>query len=294
MPSAREMRLRIRSVKNIGQVTRALEAVSASKVRKAVAANQATKPYAEKAWKVILHLARQPGRSSVHPLLTDRSVVRNILVVLITSDRGLAGASNINVIRKMFDYFENSSAPVSFVTIGKKGRDILVRGRYPIEGDFSPMASPAAYRDVSPVGNLVITDFKLEKFDQVFLAYNLFENMMVQKPVIRRILPVEIELDGSGGSPFDRTHPSKSVFIYEPEQEELLNEIVPRFTSMQILQAVLSAQASEHAARMIAMRNATDNATELASTLQLEYNKVRQQTITNDLLDIAGGVIALE
>lgn len=294
MPSAREMRLRIRSVKNIGQVTRALEAVSASKVRKAVMANQATKPYAEKAWKVILHLARQPGRRGIHPLLTVRDVVRRILVVVITSDRGLAGASNINVMRMMYEYFANNTAPIDFVTIGKKGRDLLIRGRQYIEADFSPMASPASYRDVSPVGNLVVNDFEIEKYDQVFLAYNQFENMMIHKPVIRRILPVELDLDGNGGNSFDRTHPTKSVFIYEPEQEELLNEIVPRFTSMQILQAVLSAQASEHAARMIAMRNATDNATELASTLQLEYNKARQQTITNDLLDIAGGVIALE
>ena len=122
MASAREMRLRIRSVKNIGQVTRALQAVSASKVRRATQANAATRPYAEKAWKVLVHLARQPGHVSLHPLLTERDKVEKVLVVLITSDRGLAGASNINILRAGLNYFSDIEADVSYVAVGRKGR----------------------------------------------------------------------------------------------------------------------------------------------------------------------------
>jgi len=133
-----------------------------------------------------------------------------------------------------------------------------------------------------------------EAYDQVYVAYNHYVNMMVQKPTIRRLLPIEFTYDDKGGDSRIRTHVTHSVFTYEPERDELLNQIVPRITAMQIYQALLSAQASEHAARMVAMQNATENSNELARILQLEYNKIRQQSITNDLLDIVSGAVAME
>lgn len=293
MPSARDMRLRIRSVKNIAQVTRALETVSASKVRKAMQTTLATRPYSEKAWKLLIHLARQPGAQSLHPLLTERSEVKKVLVVMISSDRGLAGAYNVNVLRQTLIHFKDFPQPVSYVAVGRKGRDLLMRRRQNVIADFSNLPSPVSFLDVSPIGQLVVEDYLNGTFDQVYLAYTEFNNMARQTPVVRKLLPLQVKILKSDEHDLDGTHETHAVFTYEPDANELLNSVVPRFTAIQIYQALLSAQASEHAARMVSMRNATDNAMELMAALQLEYNKFRQQSITNDMLDITGGANAL-
>jgi F-type H+-transporting ATPase subunit gamma len=290
MASIREMRIRIKSVKSLAQVTRALETVSASKVRKAVQANQASKPYSEKAWKVLLHLARQPGHNNLHPLLSERPHVRKILVIMISGDRGLAGSYNVNVLRNTLMYFDQFSQPVDYVCVGKKGRDLLLRRQANVIAEFSDLKNPATFLQISPISRLIVDDFLSEAHDQFFLSFTEFQTMTKQSTVIRKILPLEVDLSGKGPN---ATHSSgQSVLSYEPDQKELLDEIVPRFTAMQIYQAVLSSQASEHAARMISMSNATENANELTGLLQLEYNKARQQSITNDMLDIVGGAAA--
>lgn len=287
MASSREMRMRIKSVRNLAQVTKALETVSASKVRRAVAANAASRPYSEKAWKVLLHLARQPGHTSLHPLLSERKSIKNVLVLMISSDGGLAGSYNVNILRNTLFYFDQFELPVKYLCVGKHGRDLLLRRRADVAAEFTGLSSPATFLEVSPIARLVVDDFMNGMYDQIFLSYTDFENMIRQKPVIRKLLPLEVEYSGSG---YNVTHEqSHAVFTYEPDQNELLDEVIPRFTAMQIYQAILSSQASEHAARMVAMRNATDNAKQLAELLELEYNKVRQQTITNDMLDIVGG-----
>ncbi len=295
MPSTRELRLRVRSIKNLSQVTKALETVSASYVRKAVQATLATRPYAEKAWKVLVHLARQPGHANLHPLLRERSEIRRMLVVLISSDRGLAGAYNVNILRETLNNFANSSVPVSYVAVGRKGRDLLLRRRKDVIAEFSHLPNPPSYADVSPIGRLVVDDFEKGNYDQVYVAYTEFINMVIQRPTLRKLLPLEVTYsEDDEQHDFNLTHhQTKAVFTYEPDQAELLNSIVPRFTSLQIYQAILSAQASEHAARMVAMRNATESAKELIGVLQLEYNKLRQQLITNEMLDITGGAEAL-
>lgn len=293
MASTREMRLRIRSIKNIAQVTKALETVSASKVRRATQSVLAMKPYAEKAWKVLLHLARQPGHRSLHPLLNERSEVKKILVLLVSGDRGLAGAYNINILRHTLESCLEFKQPVTFVTVGKKGRDLLLHRHLKVAAEFSNLPSPPSYMDVSAIGRLVVDEFLNQNYDQVYLAYTVFHNMVKQEPVFRKLLPLGVEYSEDETKPYDSTHKTSSVFTFEPDPEELLNQIVPRFTALQVYEAILSSQASEHAARMLAMRNATDNARELISILQLEYNKIRQQAITNDMLDIAGGAEAL-
>ncbi len=294
MPSTRELRLRVRSIKNLAQVTKALETVSASYVKRAVQAYQATRPYSEKAWQVLVHLASQPGHENLHPLLAERSEVKNVLVVMISGDRGLAGAYNVNILRTTLARFNPSEVPVSYVAVGRKGRDMLVRRHKQVIADFSHLPNPPTFNDVAAIGQLVVDDFEKHLYDQIFVAYTRFDNMIIQTPVIRKLLPLDIsgeELrDQVGGA----VHRTNAVFTYEPDSNELLNEIVPRFTAIQIYQAILSAQASEHAARMVAMRNATDNAKELIGALQMEYNKLRQNIITNDMLDIAGGANALE
>lgn len=294
MPSAREMRLRIKSVKNIAQLTRALQTVSASYVRRSVRAVTATRPYAEKAWKVLVHLARQPGHANLHPLLAERAEVKNVLVIMTSSDRGLAGAYNVNIVRHTLEHFADFKVPVSYVTVGRKGRDMLLRRRKNIIAEFSDLPTPPSFADVSAIGRLAVEEFTSGKVDQVYIAYTDFINMVTQKTIVRKLLPLQVIVDGDEEDLYNVTHhPSNAVFTYEPDQEELLNEIVPRFTALQIYQAILASQASEHAARMVAMRNATDNANDLMGILQLEYNKARQQSITNEMLDIAGGAEAL-
>jgi F-type H+-transporting ATPase subunit gamma len=291
MASAREMRLRIRSVKNISQVTRALEAVSASKVRKATAAVQATRPYATKAWQVLTHIAGQPGRANLHPLLTRRPKVGQVLVLVISGDRGLAGAYNTNVIRRAVHLFDGRGVPALYLAVGRKGRDMLLRRRKQVVAEFSSLPAAPSFQDVSAIGRLAVNDFLEGTADEVWLVYTDFISMVRQEPVARKLLPLEVE---SHERVADFEHQGlTAAYTYEPDEREILDIIIPRFTALQVYQAVLSSLASEHAARMVAMRNATDNALELVDNLQLEYNKARQQAITNDLLDIAGGAEAL-
>src|SRR5215208_718874 len=294
MASAREMRLRIKSVKNISQVTRALEAVSAAKVRKAIQALNATRSYATKAWQVMSHITNQPGSVNLHPLLTARADPRNALVIVMTADRGLAGAYNTNVIRFVLQRFDKYHLPVKYITVGRKGRDLLLRMRKPVLADFSNLPSAPKFSTVSAIGRLVVDDFIKGEVDEVFLVYTDFVNMARQTTNIKKLLPLEIGAGEGLVKDFGPNHtPLAAAYEFEPDQKEILNEMIPRFTALQIYQAVLESQASEHAARMVAMRNATENAKELVSALQLAYNKIRQQTITNDILDIVGGAEAL-
>ena len=292
MASAREMRMRIRSVKNISQVTRALEAVSASKVRKAVAAVTATRAYATKAWQVLTHIAMQPGRAVLHPLLARRPEIQNILVVAISGDRGLAGAYNTNVIRFISQNFDHYKVPVRYIAVGRKGRDLLMRRRKQVIAEFTNLPAAPSFADVSAIGHLAVDEFLKGNVDEVYLVYTDFINMGRQVPVIKKLLPLEVNAEAGRVVEYAQVRLT-AAYIYEPTEEELLDEIVPRFTALQVYQAIQESLASEHAARMVAMSNATENAIELVSHLQLEYNKARQQTITGDLLDIAGGAEAL-
>lgn len=299
------MRLRMRSVKNISQVTRALEAVSASKVRKAQQAVIGTRPYASKAFQVLQHLGTQPGSAaSLHPLLQKHAEVKNITVVLITSDRGLCGAYNTNILRAALHFARaQTGATVKFVAVGRKGRDLLLRRRQTLVGEFINLPGNPTFADVSSIGELVVEDFLAGKTDKVYLAYTDYVNTLRQEPKVRQLLPLEPERrhhEGGLGEHLDhpeRRHDASTgpapAYIYEPSQTSLLDVIVPRFTALQVYQAILEAMASEHSARMVAMRNATDSAKDLLGALQLQYNKARQLSITSDLLDIVGGVEAL-
>ncbi len=299
MASLRAMRLRMRSVRNISQVTRALEAVSASKVRKAQQAVLATRAYAGKAYQVLQHLASQPGaRGNLHPLLQERGVVRNILVLLITSDRGLCGAYNTNMVRAAMDFVQRQSAPVAFVAIGRKGRELLLRRRQRLVAEFINLPGNPSFVDISAIGSLAVEEFLSERADEVYLGYTDYINTLRQVPRLRPLLPLRPEsaeaqeVMGHAGLAAGRSGPAPA-YIYEPSQEALLDVIIPRFTGLQVYQAILEAMASEHSARMVAMRNATDSAKDLLGALQLTYNKARQLSITSDLLDIVGGVEAL-
>jgi len=294
MASAREMRLRIQGVSNIAQVTRALEAVSASKVRQAQRAVALTRPYATKAWEVLQHLSRQPARDYIHPLLVEREVVDDILVILITGDRGLAGAYNSNVVRFTLNQFRASPIPVRYILVGRKGRDMMARRGQDIQAEFSHLPAAPSYADVSAIGRIAVDEYLEARVDQVYLVYTQFVTLLRQVPTKKLLLPLEVETETERVKSYiqKKTGP-EPAYIYEPSMEELIERIVPRLTALQIYQAILESFASEHAARMVAMRNATENANELVSALRLTYNKARQSSITSEILDIVGGAEAL-
>jgi len=292
----------MRSIKNISQVTKALEAVSASKVRKAQQAVMNTRAYARKAYQVLQHLGMQPGTAaSLHPLLAKHESVKNITVVLITSDRGLCGAYNTNMVRAAMAFVrEHKDVPVKFIAVGKKGRDLLLRRKQTIIGEFVNLPGNPSFANISPIGRMAVEEFLSARADEVYLGYTDYVNTLRQEPRFKLLLPLKPEGQEAQEATGHRTAQlaasakgPAAAYIYEPSQEGLLDVIVPRFTELQVYQSILEAQASEHSARMVAMRNATDSAKDLLGSLQIQYNKARQLSITSDLLDIVGGVEAL-
>lgn len=303
MATLQEIRRRIRSVNNLSQVTKALEAVSATKVQKAKEAVLETRPYAHRAWEVIVNLAcpgltcSEDEGTPAHPLLVYREPIRSVVIVLFTSDRGLCGAYNSNVIRVAMDYAEKLPVPTRFVAIGKEGRSALWRSRVDLVAEFTDLPAVPRFVDVSPIARTVIEEFCQGRSDEIFLAYTDFINLLSYQPVIKRLLPLrpsQLEMQAVSEYVVDMRPVGVAEYIYEPDREEILNQILPRFTELQVYQAALEAAASEHAARRMSMRNATENAEDLLRDLTLMRNKARQQTITRELLDIAGGAEALE
>jgi F-type H+-transporting ATPase subunit gamma len=296
MASAREIRRRIRSVKNIAQVTRALEAVSASKVRRAQQAVTSSRPYSQKAFEILQHLSTQPGpKNRLHPLLEARPEVRAIGLVLITADRGLAGGYNTNVVRAGLDYARSAGAPIRWITIGRKGRDLIIRRGGRVVAEFTGLSANPSINEITPIARAIMDDFLRGEVDQVMLVYTEFVSLISQRPRVRQLLPLTMAgmAESAGATASANGSGPRTEYIYEPSAIGLLNAILPRFTETQVYQAILEALASEHSARMVAMRNATDNAKALVQDLTLTYNKARQLSITSDLLDIAGGAEAL-
>lgn len=284
MASTREIRRRIRSVKNIAQVTKAMEAVSAAKMRKAQAQVLATRPYAQQAREVLSYIARLKGtESSLTPLLQQRTTIKRVGVILVTADRGLAGGFNANIIRRVASFMREkraAGAEVQVITVGKKGRDWLVRYDPVVRAEFSKMPdSPTSYH-VAPIARIAIDDYTSGHFDEVYLVYTDFINTIKQEPTVHKLLPIE---------PVEPSVAMAPDYIFEPSPEVVLNQVLYGFTEVQILQALFESLASEHSARMVAMRNATDAAKELIDTLTLTYNKARQEGITTELMDIIGG-----
>lgn len=294
MANAREMRLRIRSVGNIAQVTRALEAVSASKVRKAQASVEASRDYARRVASVLGRIGAY-SQGSTHPLLVPRDKVENIAILLISSDRGLAGPYNMNVTRAALEFAQEKSQQTRWVTLGQKGRDLAyVRGAN-IVGDFSSFKSSPSFSDVTPIARVLIDDYLDSVVDEVYVAYTDYVNTIRQDTRVVRIMPmITGNFEDNENTQASMDNESQVGYTYEPEPEELLEAILPRFTQVQVYQSVLESLASEHSARMVAMRNATDNANELSGALRLAYNKARQLSVTSDLLDIVGGAEALQ
>ena len=284
MATIREIRRRIKSVQSTAKITKAMEMIAASKMRRAQERDLAGRPYADLMRQVLGDLAAQRQAGDViHPLLIQRPVNR-IALVLITPDRGLCGGLNANVNRKAASFILEQGVPATIVAVGRKGRDFMMRCGEEVRAEFTRLGDQPSLADVLPIARVVIDDYSAGLVDEVYLCYAQFVTTMVQRLAIWRLLPVEpatIEARLNVG------------YIYEPYPSAVLAELLPRFVEMEIYHAIFESIASEQSARMVAMRAATDNANELIEHLTLTYNKARQEAITKELLDITGGAAAL-
>jgi F-type H+-transporting ATPase subunit gamma len=257
-------------------------------MRKAQQQVLATRPYAEQAREVLSYIARLPNiDTDLNPLIQKRPVKRTG-IVLITADRGLAGGFNANVIRQAAAFMRErrrAGADVQMVTVGRKGRDWLLRYDPVIRAEFTSFPDNPTTYEIAPITRVLVDDFTSGYFDEVYLVYTNFVNTIRQEPVVHKLLPIE---------PAESSVTMAREYIFEPSPEAVLGQVLYGFTEVQILQAVYESIASEHSARMVAMRNATDAAVELIDSLSLTYNKARQEGITRELMDIIGGSVALE
>ncbi|MBN1121489.1 MAG: ATP synthase F1 subunit gamma [Anaerolineae bacterium] len=286
MATARDIQLRIRSIQNIAKVTGALEAVAAVKVHHAQQQALSSRPYIETAQ----HLMRSivsPHLVSTFDLLKPRSEVNRIAVLLITSDRGLAGAYNVRIVNMALDFEQEQSAPVHYYIVGRKGQSIMARRKADVAVAFGDIPSRPSVDYAHGIARVIESAYTDRHCDIVYLLYTRFVNLIEQEPVIKQLLPVIPEQNSD--SPTIPTIP----YSYEPDEEAVLEELVPHYVENVIFQALLEAVASEHAARMTAMHSATNNANDLVDELTLSYNKARQLAITSEMLDIVGGSEAL-
>ena len=281
MPNLRDIRRRIRSIQNTGKVTKAMEMIAASKLRRTQVAALAARPYSDKILEVIGHLAAQPTdeAAGIQPLL-ERRPVNNIEVLHITPDRGLCGGLHGNLNGMVGQFILSAPAPVRLVCVGRKGRDFMVRYGRDVRATFMNISDRLTLADTLAISHIAIDDYTSGEADEVYLAYPESISTISQRPALKKLLPIE---------PSDLPATRRVGYIYEPTSAEVLGSLLPRFVEMQLYHALLELIASEQSARMVAMRNASDSAGEMVGDLTLTLNKVRQESITNELLDLASG-----
>lgn len=284
MASVRQLRRRIRSVENTAKITKAMSMIAASKMRRVQEAALQGRPYTESIHGVIANLMSQiQDLDQSHPLLEKREP-HKVALLLISPDRGLTGGMNTNINRAAAQFILGQKADVDVIALGKKGGDFMARTGHRPKALFTDLGDRPSLSSITPPANLVMEDFITRQVDAVFIVYARFVSTVVQRPVVEPLLPVI-------PAPMD---PMKSAgYIYEPDAITVLSNLLPKFVEMQIFHALLEGIASEQSARMVAMQNATENSTEMVGDLTLVMNKARQETITNELLDIVGGVEAL-
>ena len=289
----RTIRRRIKSVTNTRKITKAMELVAASKMRKAMQSVLGTRPYAQLAWNAILSIAAKID-TSLHPLLRERKEIKKVLLILITSDRGLAGGFNTNIIRKTMEQIRTigSSVEIQTICIGKRGADAMKRANQSILASFTEITNNTKFEEVLPIGRMVIHEFTNGDFDRVLIAYTDFISAITQKPIILELLP--LGLDSQSIQENESSIASVSEYTFEPSPRAVLDRILPRLVETMLYQAVLESAASEHSSRMMAMRSASDAAGDMIGNLTFAYNQARQAGITQEIAEISSGKAALE
>ena len=287
MPSLIDMRRRIRSVKNTQQITKAMKMVSAAKLRRAQSRVLASRPYGALLKKVLANVAAAApgdGDGERSDALLSRRAEGRILLVLVTSDKGLAGAFNANLIKGAQHFMqERSGVAVQLELIGRKGRDFFRKRRAAISGEYVGLAAKAAYADTAAIARKAADLYRNREIDAVYLLYNEFKSVSSQKLTVERVLPVEM--------------PEQAAFvdyIFDTPPEEMLADLLPRYVEVEFYRALLESTASEHAARMMAMEAATSNAGEMIEKLTLFMNRVRQASITKEIIEVVSGAASGE
>lgn len=285
MPSTQELTRRIKSIKSTRKITRAMQLVSSAKMRKSQSIAMASRTYAHMAWELINNISSSARQ---HPLLQNYPDGNKAGVILITTNRGLVGSFNTNLIRKALA--EEDIEPellTELVVIGKKGREIMKRLEKNIIAEFPKLDTSIPVKDVYPIAQLIIDKFQTGKYKRIYVVYNHFVSMLIQEPKVKPLLPIIPKSE----------HGVQTIganIIFEPSPENVLNDLLPRILESQIYQAILESDASEHSARMMMMKNATEAAGDLIDDLTLTYNQLRQNKITTELAEITAGRIALE
>jgi F-type H+-transporting ATPase subunit gamma len=283
MASTQILRRRIHSIEGTSKICKAMEMIATAKMKRAQDHAMAGRPYAEKISQVIADLAVERRVGEIHPLLQKREV-NKIAIVHMTTDRGLCGGLNASLNRLVASFALEQTVPSIFVTVGRKGRAFMLRLGQNIRAEFTGISERPTLLETLPISRVVSDDYVNDVVDVVYLAYPRFVTTMVQRPMVEVLLPVE-PAEVSGGQTTEH--------IYEPHPGAVLSELLARYVEMKVYHAILELVASEQSARMVAMRNASDNAEELVEQLTLVLNKVRQETITKEICDISGGAEAL-
>ena len=314
MAKTKEISRRIKSVSSTKKITKAMEMVAASKMRKAIEAVLKTRTYANLSWETVLRLAEisKSKNENLHPLLSPRAKISKVAIILITSNRGMCGAYNSAVIAKAKESIAKHQTPTDFILSGKKGT-IIRNQDYEIAAEFEKSDIITDAREIYPLVKMVLDDYLCGKYDKILVAYTDFVNAARQVPRVKQLLPVEIEKvdeylgvisneDKVGTTPEliaakEDKHLSSGDYVYEytfePSAHEVLDKMIPRLLEIQLYQAFLEANASEHSASMSAMHQATEAASDMVSELTLFYNKVRQAGITAEIAEISAGANAL-
>ncbi|HAU66451.1 MAG: ATP synthase gamma chain [Candidatus Uhrbacteria bacterium GW2011_GWF2_39_13] len=283
----RTIKRRIKSVKNTRKITKAMELVAASKMRKAISSVVSSRPYSKLAWETVKSLTRTID-TSLHPLLKRSPEVKHVLLVLITSDRGLAGGFNTNIIKKTRESIKSlgSGVKIQTICIGKRGADAMRRLQIPMMASFLDITNNTKFEEILPIGRMIINEFNNGSFDRVLVAYTDFVSAVTQVPLILELLPLSSDQDQN----FEQMQES----LFEPSPALVLDHLLPRLVETMVYQAILESSASEHSSRMMAMRNASDSAGEMLQDLTFTFNQARQAGITQEIAEISSGKAALE
>ena len=294
MPATKEIKRRIKSVKNTKKITKAMELVAASKMKRAVSSTLASRAYAKYSWDVLESVSRAVTEKS-HPLLTERDGDKT-LVVLITSNRGLCGAYNAQITRAVISMLrDNPEKQIDFITVGKKGDAAMRRIGQNIISSFTEMPETIQYTNTVPIANLVLESFTTGTYDKIYIAYTDFKSALAQVPTIKRLLPIkkediQKEIDELKA---DAPREQRTDYVFEPDYDTLITQLVDKIARMQIYQMLLESNASEQSSRMVAMKNASEAAGEMIDDLTLMFNKARQAGITQEISEISAGMASV-
>ncbi len=312
MPAnAKTVKRRIKSIASTRKITKAMELVAASKMRKATQSVLATRPFAKLSWETIGAISKATGELT-HPLLEENKKAEKTLFVLFTADRGLAGGLNTNMMKRALSEIQTQEGTVEAIAVGKRGTSALARKNTNIIAQFEGLSNKPTFEDTLPIGNLVIETYLKGEYKKVLVGYTDYISGLVQRPKVFELLPLgkpieelgEISGDEEVGSPAEPGPASpdgnsevgnqKTEYLFEPDPQKVLDRILPRLIETMLYQALLESAASEHSARMMAMRSATDSASEMLDELKLTYNRIRQAGITQEIAEISSGKAAIE